>query len=178
MHAFCTLRTRPPPLCASFLKLAAIAAHANEVKAALVDGIDTKHEHRRRSVYKYPCVEPAPQWKLEPGMAWSPPNTSRSPRSHHIFSPRESYVPFVSPASSGAPIPPRSLSLNCNTSACRRLIRFASAPHERIPLIEAILSSQDEEEVIRGLPLQDAQVFIDAINEARFPSHRHRRSRD
>ena len=74
-----------------------------------------------------------------------------------------------------SPIP---LSLNRNTAACWRLIRLAYAPLERIPLIEAILSSQDEEEVIRALPLQDAQIFVDAINEARFHFPRHHRSHD
>ena len=67
---------------------------------------------------------------------------------------------------------------NHHTAACRRLIRLAYAPLERIPLIEAILSSKVEEEVIRSLTLPDAQIFVDAINEARLHFPRHRMSHD
>ena len=63
--------------------------------------------------------------------------------------------------------------LNFNALACGRLIRRAFAPHELPSLIEAIFSSKDEGDAIRGLLGDDAQTFIDMIDEARYPSAHH-----
>lgn len=50
--------------------------------------------------------------------------------------------------------------------ACRRLIRHAFEPHELPSLTEAILSDENVEEMVRCLPVNDAQVLVDAIDEA------------
>ena len=63
-------------------------------------------------------------------------------------------------------LPDPSLSTS-NITACERLIKREFAPHELPSLIEAILSSNDEGEMIRCLPGDDAQTFIDVIDEAR-----------
>ena len=52
-------------------------------------------------------------------------------------------------------------------SACRRVIRRSFAPHGLPSLIEAIFSSKDEGNTIRCLPRNDAQTFVDVMNEAR-----------
>ena len=73
-----------------------------------------------------------------------------------------------------APTDPNSFFfLNFNALACERLIRRAFAPHELPSLIEAIFSSKDEGDAIRGLLGDDAQTFIDMIDEARSPSAHH-----
>ena len=69
----------------------------------------------------------------------------------------------------GTLIPIRFFLLNRNIVACRGLIRQASScEYPSILLIEAILSSKDKDEIIRRLPGDDAQVFIDVIDKARF----------
>ena len=55
-----------------------------------------------------------------------------------------------------------------DTLACGRLIRRAFAPHELTSLVEAIFSSKDEGDAIRCLLADDAQIFIDVIDEVRF----------
>jgi len=64
--------------------------------------------------------------------------------------------------------------LNPNAPACERLIRRAFALHELPSLIEAISSGEDESDTIRCLRGDDAQTFIDVIDEARstLPSTR------
>ena len=52
-------------------------------------------------------------------------------------------------------------------SACRCLIGRASAPHEFPSLIEAVISSEDEGDAIRRLIGNDAQTFVDVIDEVR-----------
>jgi len=52
-------------------------------------------------------------------------------------------------------------------TACGRLVRREFTPHELPSLIEAILSSNDDDEKIRCLPGDDAQTFVDVIDEAR-----------
>jgi len=54
-----------------------------------------------------------------------------------------------------------------NTPVCRRVIRHAFAPHELPSLIEAIFSSKDEGNMIRCLLRDDAQTFIDTMDEVR-----------
>jgi hypothetical protein len=63
--------------------------------------------------------------------------------------------------------------LNFTTPACKRLIRRAFAPHELPPLVEAIFSSKDESGIARCLHGDDAQIFIDVIDEVRpvLPLH-------
>ena len=57
----------------------------------------------------------------------------------------------------------------------RRLIRRAFAPHELPYLIEAISSRNDAGDTIRSLLVDDAQIFVDVLDEAR-PTFAHRES--
>ena len=57
------------------------------------------------------------------------------------------------------------------------LTRCAFAPHTCSSLVEAILSSKDEDAMIRSLPLVDAQTFVDVMDEARCIFTLHHRSR-
>ena len=56
---------------------------------------------------------------------------------------------------------------NLNTPACGRVIGRAFAPHELPSLIEAIFSSKNEGTMISCLPRDDAQTFIDVMDEVR-----------
>ena len=58
--------------------------------------------------------------------------------------------------------------LNLNTPACGRLIRHAFAPHDLPSLIETISSSKDESDAVHSLQGDDAQIFVDVMNEARY----------
>ena len=64
--------------------------------------------------------------------------------------------------------------LNSDAPACRRLIERVFAPGELPSLIEAAFSSKDETDMIRRLRGNDAQTFIDVIDEACHPPTRHR----
>jgi hypothetical protein len=57
--------------------------------------------------------------------------------------------------------------LNFNILACRRLIRREFALHELSPLIETIFSSGDAGDMIDSLLGDDAQAFIDVVDEVR-----------
>jgi len=63
--------------------------------------------------------------------------------------------------------------LNPNTLACERLISRVFPPHELPSLIEEIFSSKDADDTIGRLHGDDAQAFVDVIDEARstFPCH-------
>ena len=69
----------------------------------------------------------------------------------------------------------RYLPPNSNTPACRRLIIRAFAPHELPSLAEAIFSSKDEANIIRGLRRDDAQTFVDVLDEVCSTLTRHRK---
>lgn len=56
------------------------------------------------------------------------------------------------------------------------LTRCAFAPHARCSLVEAIISSKDEDAMVRSLPLEDAQTFVDMMDEARCTFTLHHRS--
>jgi hypothetical protein len=56
--------------------------------------------------------------------------------------------------------------LNVNTPACGCLIRRAFTLDEIPSLIETIFSSEDESDAIRSLLGDDAQAFVDVIDEA------------
>ena len=58
--------------------------------------------------------------------------------------------------------------LNSNTLACKRLITRAFVPGDLPSLIESIFSSKDQEAVVYGLQRDDAQNFIDIVDEVRF----------
>ena len=60
--------------------------------------------------------------------------------------------------------------LNFDTPACGRLIKRAFAPEELRSLIEVVLSSGDEGDLVRRLRGDDAQTFIDVIDEVHSPS--------
>jgi len=51
--------------------------------------------------------------------------------------------------------------------AWKRLISSTVAPHERVALITGIFSDQKEVETIRNLCGDDAQTFVDLIDEVR-----------
>lgn len=58
--------------------------------------------------------------------------------------------------------------------ACERLVARTFAPHELPSLIEAILSSKEGGGTIGRLRGDDAQTFVDVIDEARSTFvHRH-----
>ena len=59
-----------------------------------------------------------------------------------------------------------------NSSALEGLIDRSSAAHERTSLVPAIFSTPDVVEKVRGLNGDDAQVFIDVINQASSRSPR------
>jgi hypothetical protein len=63
--------------------------------------------------------------------------------------------------------------LSNSSEPCGRLIRRAFAPHEFPSLVEALFSSNDAGDRIRSLLGDDAQTFVDVINEAR-PTSSHR----
>ncbi|KAF9646803.1 kinase-like protein [Thelephora ganbajun] len=64
------------------------------------------------------------------------------------------------------PTPNSSILLDFDGSVCKRLITHDFSQHEVVPLIEAIFSSQDEVKMIGYLRGDDAQTFIDVIDEA------------
>ena len=65
--------------------------------------------------------------------------------------------------------------LNFDTPAFEFLIRRAFSQHELPLLIHVIFSGGDESEIVRCLSgRDDAQTFIDVIDEARLPLYRHR----
>ena len=69
--------------------------------------------------------------------------------------------------SHGLLITPRSLFSHRNTVAAKPTSRRAFVLRELSPLIEATLSRKEEDETIRRLSVEDAQIFVDAIDEVR-----------
>lgn len=70
-------------------------------------------------------------------------------------------------------VPPLTPLSKLNTTACGRLLRRAFDPPELPSLIEEIFSSKDGGNTIRCLHGDDAQTFVDVIDEVRFPpAHR------
>ena len=59
------------------------------------------------------------------------------------------------------------LFLNYDTAACGRLLKRKFALRELPSIVDSILSSSSEGETIRGLPVGDAQAFIDVVDEVR-----------
>ena len=79
-------------------------------------------------------------------------------------SPNKSSVSALQPST----VPPTldsSILLNCDGSACRRLISHA---RDAIPLIREIFANKDELQLINDLRGDDAQTFIDAIHRVRL----------
>lgn len=64
-------------------------------------------------------------------------------------------------------IPPR---LFCDAKAWGRVIGHSFTPHELPSLLETIFSSQVGKEKIRSIHGDDAQDFVDVIDQARFVS--------
>ena len=60
-------------------------------------------------------------------------------------------------------------SLNPNLAACRHLIERRFVLHELPSLVEAVLSSEDEGEIICNFNMVDAQTLADVIDEASHP---------
>ena len=61
-------------------------------------------------------------------------------------------------------------SLTADTSyrpTLRQLISHRSAPCERIPLVTAIFSDRSEDEVVKQLSGDDAQTFVNLVDEVR-----------
>ena len=52
--------------------------------------------------------------------------------------------------------------------AWKQLISPTLATHKRIPLIESIFSDHDEVEVVGHLRGDDAQAFVDVVDEVSF----------
>jgi hypothetical protein len=110
------------------------------------------------------------------------PNTGeRNPNSTSVNS-RDAIVAFVSERGTSSSLPsPTSLCASLTTKrfthdtlARRRLIRRAFCWKELPYLIKAAFSDENQREVIRRLPMDDAQMLIDAIHQASltFTSHR------
>ena len=76
-------------------------------------------------------------------------------------------LPIPSRISYGILIDPDSFFLNLDAPACGHLIRREFAPHALPSLIEAIFTSKDVDDTIRSLLRDDAQTFVDVIDEAR-----------
>lgn len=71
-------------------------------------------------------------------------------------------------------VPPLTPLSKLNTTACGRLFRRAFDPPELPSLIEEVFSSKDGGNIIRCLHGDDAQTFVDVIDEVRFPPAHHR----
>lgn len=54
-----------------------------------------------------------------------------------------------------------------NALSCKRIIGRGFLPHEVLPLIEATLTNEDETKVIDSLHGNDAQAFVDVVNDVR-----------
>lgn len=97
-------------------------------------------------------------------------NPTLSGRGPHLAAPVDPHDTATTRASkSGTPYP-RRCRLHTEyrllyTPACRHLIRHAFTPHELPSLIEAVFSSKDASDTIRSLLGDDAQIFIDVMNE-------------
>ena len=65
----------------------------------------------------------------------------------------------------GVLIIPRFVPLDSITPACKRLVRRMFTPYELSSLIEAIFSSEGEINMVHFLCGNDAQTFIDVIDE-------------
>lgn len=61
--------------------------------------------------------------------------------------------------------PSTSLLVCSNPPAWKLLIADTLPPNERIPLITSIFSDHDELEVFKYLPTDEAQAFIDVVDE-------------
>lgn len=61
---------------------------------------------------------------------------------------------------------PLSLDANADLTACQRLVMRSVAPSELISQIEAVFSGGDESDMVHSLHGDDAQIFIDVIDEA------------
>ena len=59
------------------------------------------------------------------------------------------------------------------TPAFRRLLRGKFASDELLSLMKDIFARKDMDDIIRGLPKDDAQTFIDIVDEVRDPSVHH-----
>ena len=152
-----------------------MATHTSKAKVTLEDGIDLQSlnvvENSPTSVNS-----PNPPRDESPNLGQC--GTNLAPAVPHDATTTPSSESGMSPHSRRPSVILRSRSLvipflNRTILACRILIRRAFTPNERSSLIEAILSSEDEEEAIRNLSLEDAQTFVDTINEARCTFHRH-----
>ena len=73
--------------------------------------------------------------------------------------------------------PDPSILLNFDPPAFGLLIRRAFDPYELPPLVEAVFSSKGEREIVRSLSGDNAQTFVDVIDEARSTFGRHRDTR-
>ena len=61
-----------------------------------------------------------------------------------------------------------------DTPAFQRLISLAFDPHKLPSLVDAVLSSEDQVDLIRSLSKDDTQTFIDVIDDVRSSLFRHR----
>ena len=68
------------------------------------------------------------------------------------------------------PVPDSSNLVALDAPACKRLISRSFSPQQVTSLIEAIFTSKDEIAMIRDLRGDDAQTFVDVINEVRSTS--------
>ena len=94
---------------------------------------------------------------LHDGGGTSPPSTSR-----------QALPDVANPVCPGPPRPfDPSIETKVDPPSWERLIRSSVTAYERVFLITAIFSNRDEVEVVKRLRGGDAQIFVDAIYEAR-----------
>lgn len=70
-------------------------------------------------------------------------------------------------------ITPQFTVLNLDTTACQRLIRRTFSLHELPSLLKVIFASKDEIDMVLLLRGDDAQAFVDVVDEVRFTFARH-----
>lgn len=69
------------------------------------------------------------------------------------------------------PVPDLSNLVGLGVPACARLISRSFSPQQVISLIEAIFTSKEEVAMVRDLRRDDAQTFVDVVNEVRSTSY-------
>ena len=78
--------------------------------------------------------------------------------------------------SHGILITDKFFSLDHNNPAFERLVRHEFVPGELFPVIENFLTGGDPDHMIRRLSKDDAQTFIDVMDEVHYSPIRHWRS--
>ena len=139
-----------------------------------------------------PTPDPTSRMSIAPGILYDPPSTPPRParRAHRVADHHPTAKPGTvrpmkrklanshshdstsddSPPLMARPIPELSDLLGLGVPAYKRLIGGSLSQEQVISLIKAILTSKDEAAMIRNLRGEDAQAFVDVVNEVRSAS--------